>query len=72
MEWNHKRICCVYKAMAFNLRRPAKRCIPKRQRMPLYVVSRPNQPERRLNNGLGDLTLTGLKTVRTSTFQVST
>ncbi len=42
-DWNHKRIYRVYKAMRLNLKRPAKRRIPKRQRVPLYV---PQQPDR--------------------------
>jgi len=40
--WNHKRIYRVYTAMGLNLRRAAKRRIPKRERVSLYV---PKQPD---------------------------
>lgn len=40
--WNHKRIYRVYKQMDLYLRRPAKKRLPKRLRVPLYV---PKQPD---------------------------
>ena len=41
-EWNHKRIYRVYKAMNLNLRRKARKRIPKRERVPLYVPRLPD------------------------------
>lgn len=40
--WNHKRIYRVYKLMKLNLRRPAKKRLPKRIRAPLYVPKLPD------------------------------
>jgi len=42
-QWNHKRIWRVYKAMGLNLRRPVRRRLPKRLRVPLYVPERPDR-----------------------------
>lgn len=41
-EWNHKRIYRVYKAMRLNLRRAARRRLPKRERVPVYVPRLPD------------------------------
>lgn len=41
-DWNHKRIYRVYKAMRLNLRRAAKRRLPKRERVALYVPKFPD------------------------------
>lgn len=40
--WNHKRIYRVYKQMNLHLRRAAKRRLPKRLRVPLYVPQLPD------------------------------
>ena len=41
--WNHKRIYRVYRAMGLHLRRRAKKRLPKRERVPLYVPSFPDR-----------------------------
>jgi len=40
--WNHKRIYRVYRRMNLHLRRPARRRLPKRLRVPLYVPRLPD------------------------------
>ena len=40
--WNHKRIYRVYKQMKLHLRRPARKRLPKRLRVPLYVPQLPD------------------------------
>jgi putative transposase len=40
--WNQKRIYRVYRAMKLNLRRAARRRLPKRERAPLYVPRKPD------------------------------
>lgn len=40
--WNHKRIYRVYKLMKLHLRRPAKKRLPKRVRVPFYVPQLPD------------------------------
>ena len=41
-RWNHKRIYRVYTAMRLNLRRAARKRLPKRDRVPLYVPRLPD------------------------------
>ena len=42
-NWNYQRIDRVYKAMTLHLKRPAKRPLPKRERIALSVPKRPPQ-----------------------------
>jgi putative transposase len=41
--WNHKKIYRVYRQMVLHLRRPARKRLPKRLRVPLYVPVFPDQ-----------------------------
>ena len=43
VPWNHKKIHRVYRLMGLHLRRPAKKRLPKRIRVPLYVPTLPDR-----------------------------
>ncbi|HMM46326.1 MAG TPA: DDE-type integrase/transposase/recombinase [Candidatus Macondimonas sp.] len=41
-DWNHERVYRVYTAMRLDLRSASKRCLSKRERVPLYVPQLPD------------------------------